>query len=417
MPSPHERRRNNIRTGIFVSVALILAALITMLLTDWWEKYFVSKEHYAVVYPVSVGVKDLKKGSDVRIGGMNMGQVESVTTRKEDEALKDIRVAFALDKDVKLYQGAKIYVMGPLIGSGAWLEIPCVGDSSAEVPLGHEFTGAESESVISLLSNPDHPIIRNTTEFTGFLAQMPQKYDQQIAPIFADVQELTRRVVHDDWPLWAFAVDQIMVWALELTDDLDAAVADGRSLLKHADTVVVENREGLGLVVDNLADASDDVKELTAHVNAETIAKVDTLLTRAQTGLDGAIAAVETLRTDYEGWAADLGEVLTNGHLASQQLKLALIEVRRSPWKVLYRPTKDELQHELLYEATRSFAVAAADLKAAAASANRILENHGDELRADQTLVDAVSRNLLEPLERYERAQQRLTEVLFDDGS
>ena len=48
----------------------------------------------------------------------------------------------------------------------------------------------------------------------------------------------------------------------------------------------------------------------------------------------------------------------------------AMIEIRRSPWKVLYRPTEKELENELLYEATRSFAVAAADMKAASVSVN-----------------------------------------------
>ena len=118
------------------------------------------------------------------------------------------------------------------------------------------------------------------------------------------------------------------------------------------------------------------------------------------------------MRDDYETWSVDISESLGNASLASQQLKLAMIEIRRSPWKILYKPTDNELEHELLYEATRSFAVAAADMKAASISVNRILERHGDEVAQDRELYERITRALLDPLERYEKAQQLLFDVL-----
>ena len=80
--------------------------------------------------------------------------------------------------------------------------------------------------------------------------------------------------------------------------------------------------------------------------------------------------------------------------------------------KAIETPTENELEHELLYEATRSFAVAAADMKAASVSVTRLLDKFGDKIASDQELADRITRVLLDPLERYEKAQQQLFDVL-----
>ena len=72
-----------------------------------------------------------------------------------------------------------------------------------------------------------------------------------------------------------------------------------------------------------------------------------------------------------------------------------------------------ELEHELLYEATRSFAVAAEDLKAASASVRRVLDNHGELVAEDAELFDRVKRGLLDSLDKYEKAQSNLFDILI----
>ena len=91
-----------------------------------------------------------------------------------------------------------------------------------------------------------------------------------------------------------------------------------------------------------------------------------------------------------------------------------MIEVRRSPWKVLYQPDVKEVEHELLYDATRSFAMATADLKAASRTVQEILARYPAQLDANPELQERVQRNLIEPLERYEAAQERLLDILFE---
>jgi hypothetical protein len=178
-------------------------------------------------------------------------------------------------------------------------------------------------------------------------------------------------------------------------------MTDGRA-------VVAENREPIKTAVANVQDVTQRIKD-------ETVDKVHALLDQGQEGLDSALATLKNIQVDYAGWTTDVGETLGNASIASQQLKLAMIEIRRSPWKVLYRPSADELQHELLYEAARSFAVAAADLKAASASVQRAIDSNSPEVLKDAESFKRIQQSLVESLERYEKAQQRMLDVIIAD--
>ena len=85
--------------------------------------------------------------------------------------------------------------------------------------------------------------------------------------------------------------------------------------------------------------------------------------------------------------------------------------MRRNPWKLLYRPAADELENELLYEAARSFALAATDLRATSESVERILRNHGDRLGESEGVLERINGELQRSLENYTKAQQDLMEA------
>ena len=104
---------------------------------------------------------------------------------------------------------------------------------------------------------------------------------------------------------------------------------------------------------------------------------------------------------------------LASGRLAAQQIKLAMIEVRRSPWKLLYKPEKAELEHELLYEAARTFAMAVSDLRATSQTAERLLSN--PRIETDPELQRRITQFLGTRIENYENAQQQLLDVLLSE--
>jgi len=378
-------------------------------------------DSYTVMFDVASGVSNLKRGSDVRVGGVQMGQVTAINPKLEPgQAFREIAVDFNVDRRITIYANAHVLVSGPLIGSDAWLDIPDVGDPSAGKPPGGQLVGIPSVGMLTGLLGSENAgkanqMVENARAFTSFLARVPNEYDSRIAPTIENLNAASgdaRAVIADlrqnRWPTWADAVDDVMTWATGATGKLDSAIAQGEGLFTDSRAVIGENRQEIKSIVGNVQSATD-------RINTQTIDKVHKLLDTGQDGLADAVKVIEGLRVDYASWATDLGEALANANLAAQQLKLTTIETRRSPWKLLYRPSSQELEHELLYEAARSFAIAAADLKAASSSVRRVLDEHGDSLASDQEAYRRLERNLIDSLANYEKAQQRLLDVMLAD--
>src|SRR5688572_9034819 len=104
MPSMSERQRNNVKAGVFVTIALLLGILVVMVLTDALERLRRQTRDYTVVYNVDSGVPNIKRGSEVRVGGLRMGRVDTVQARlaPNSKAIKDIAIKFNLDDIAQL---------------------------------------------------------------------------------------------------------------------------------------------------------------------------------------------------------------------------------------------------------------------------------------------------------------------------
>ncbi len=81
-------------------------------------------------------------------------------------------------------------------------------------------------------------------------------------------------------------------------------------------------------------------------------------------------------------WRRKAGRMVANLQITAGQLKLAAVEIRRSPWRLLHRPDDQEYETDNLYDAARSFALAAGALEASAASLQSVLEY--DAVEKDQ---------------------------------
>lgn len=420
MASPNERTRNNVRMGVFVTFALFLALVIVFALSDILTKLTHKTDEWTVRFPIRSGVMYIKPGSEVRVGGVELGRVTAVEPRYPDDPMASfeyVDVRFELDNKVRLYSDAMVLASSQLIGAEGWLDIPHVGTPAAGDP--DEFIeGSESLGMLATLLGPD------TAAKTGdFLNMLPDEYHNRIIPIMDDVKDTTGRVrttvagfTDETWPQWREQIDATLVNVESATRKADALMDDGRRVASDIQEVIAENRPHVLAAVENAEQLTGDWIEITAHVREEVVPKVTGLLDTGQDGLDRAVATIQRLREDYEGWSVTLGETLAAANLTGQQLKLASIELRRAPWKLLHRPSQRELEHELLYEAARTFALASADLKAASESVQRVLDNYGDEILTDPDARERIRRSILDPVDNYTKAQERLMDILFRDA-
>ncbi len=413
MPSLHERTRNNVRAGIFVTVAIALALATVLVLSDVWQTLSKPFHQYTVTFDVASGVQNISPGAAVRVGGMQMGKVKQVRPMIADGVFQEvIEIDFSLDSRVRLYDNATVMITSALIGEGANLEIFNLGGDPAEPS--EEADAAERTPAVLA----DGGVLEGTPgigALAGILGPANAVKAEMIIDDFkatsGNIRQLTQRINQDDWPRWADDITEVMSWATSATERVDDLLIEGRGLFADTRGVVAENRESIGAIVTNAQSTSEDMKSVMSRVRTETVDKVHALLDTGQEGLNQASAVLKDLRMDYGIWATDVTETLAAARLTAQQLKLTSIEIRRSPWKLLYRPGRSELEHELLYEAARSFALAGSDLKASSHSARRLLEHHRDEL--DEETVKRINEFLGDSLERYSNAQQRLVDVLL----
>jgi ABC-type transporter Mla subunit MlaD len=416
MPSLSERHRNNVKAGLFVSVSLLLGLAVLIVLGDVFENLSRSVDAYTVTFDVKTGVGNLKKGSDVRVGGVKQGKVLEVDLEPEPgQPLRTIEVKFEINDHIKLFSDAEVLVMAPLIGADGWLEIPDVG-SSNQPPLNGIITGvstpalltgllgSEKAELLDQIFSDGSATMASIRNFTDGLPNLDGEYERRVVPILEKVNNIatnTDEVVTDfhanKWPKWSQALDEALDNAARVTGDVKAMVEDNRARI---DSFIA------------------DAEGLAHELNSETVKKANQLLDKGTEGLESAKTLLNDLRMDYPLWATDITDGLASVNLAAQQLKLATIEIRHSPWKLLYRPQPKEEEYELLYDATRNFALAAADLKTASVAVRRIIEQPVDgsaPLPLDQATVERLQKHLLDSLNTYQTAQQQLMDVLLTE--
>ncbi len=439
MASLTERNRNNVRAGVFVSVVIILAMAVVFVLGDV-KSYFGPRHHtYDVVFPFSAGVENIHGGAGVRVGGMPMGKVLEVKTIPDPQATEDtsfvdhILIRFTLDQKVRLYHNALIRVEASLIGAESWLDIDDLGEGDP-MKDGDTLTRAGSPPANLLdtamgedmedMKEQARTIMNNVKNFSETLATVQEDYENEVRPVLKDVREMVALARDEHWQQWLNSIDQAMAWIEAAPDDLNELLDEGKAMMADARSVVTENREKIDHIIDDVEVTTANSREITGRINNETIDKIHRVLDNAGEGLDSALAIIDKAGMDYEGWSTDVQATLGGAMQASKQLELTMIEVRRNPWKLLYRPTTDELEHELLYDAARSFAYAAADLRAATTTANLILERSkgvegetGEQLdpEARSLLMERLKTTLIDPMDHYEKAQRKLFDIILAD--
>ena len=105
---------------------------------------------------------------------------------------------------------------------------------------------------------------------------------------------------------------------------------------------------------------------------------------------------------------------------AGDQLKLAAIEVRSQPWRLLHEPDTKELSTQALYDATRSYASAASDVRAASEALSQVsLMQRTGATMSDTDLAKNLadlSERLRTSMEGFSAAERKLLETLVNEG-
>ncbi len=466
------QKSDNFKAGLFVIVGLVAALVAVFLMTDI-EGLFTKTQAVQVRFSLKDGLKGLKRGASVTIGDFPAGQVTRIEDESEDGRVVAKIVTFEIPFKYKLYDNAVIELDVPPLGSGTELNIRSVGyDASAEqeeaivvqgvrvvrldrdgniikVPadLAGRYTAADimaqgsretvdrsgrvrlgdsweyaydpsqslrggvapSQMIVDLVHEIGidevqrqqlRNIITNLEVFTDTVAANKQ----DVTEIIANVKQITGDVklvtagVRERRQQWWDRIDSI-------TANTDDAVTSAKAILAENRPVI---REGIA----KGRDALDNAEQVTARLKGETLDKITAALDKADAGIEDIKTTTEQLKTLVVTQKPVLERMIANMRLTSDQLKLAAIEIRRSPWRLLYTPSDKELETDNLYDAARSFALAAGTLNSTAESMQAMLDKMDGRVDPADKNLRLMLENLHETFEKYAEAEKHFWDTL-----
>jgi ABC-type transporter Mla subunit MlaD len=349
------------------------------------------------------------------LGGQKVGRVAAIdfTSAPQPDAI-DVKIR--VREDLELREDAVVQLVIPLLGANSQVNIVSLGTPSAHV--------ADEETPIdgalappSFLAQagygPDQQqqvkhILTNLDETSAWLNEFRQTLEVDITSASERLDHILENMdaiaadLGEKWPQWSGRADSILAATDEqigpLFADARAGVEDVRRAVGKAEGVLDENREDIRSTVAN-------VEELSRRLNGDAYEDFQAVLERATAALDNFSTTAEEARKLIELNGPQLGLIIANARLASDQLKATAVEVRHAPWRLLYQPGRKEFENELLYESVRTYAGAVSDLRATAATLRNVAET-GSTTSDDTRTVDEIVADLQEAFDRYEKAER-----------
>ena len=187
-----------------------------------------------------------------------------------------------------------------------------------------------------------------------------------------------------------------------LKQEFDAA--DPESLMSLVKYEV--NRDNDDSVVSSLKQVAAELEKAIPAITDE----ITKTLAKAQSALDTAQSTLQDVK-DFtsdervEKIISDITEVGTNLKLMSQEL-------RRAPWKLLYKPKEKEFKIQALVDSAGSFAAGAESLNTSALRLQVMLEEADDEHQVDKQKLEAMISKLEASFNRFQEAERKFWEEL-----
>jgi len=422
---------------VLASVVAFLAVVV--ILSDFAS--FGGTRRYAVAFPLELGTPGLAVGADGSIGMIKVGRVASIEPRPEGALPEDdaddhdephVRVTVEIDETYTLRAGAIGGLVVPILGSQSLVNFDDLGtgeplDENAIIrgtlapPLILRASGigpGEIEQVQSIITRIES-ISGNVDAATADARRIMR---DDVGPILDDVEAVTGNAreitgnVRERVPGWSDAIDRLVARGERIADEVRLAVDDVRALIDESTQgisdlrgVVAENREDLRTTTDNVA-------ALTAEARETTLPRINEALAEGRAAVETAAEALERMEASLVTDLPEISRILGNARIASNNLKLAMIEIRSAPWKLLYTPGEEEAEKTMLHDTVRTYANAVSDLADAATALRALHDRYGGNVAAEQPeRLDLVLDQLEASFDAYRQVEQEWFRMILEE--
>ena len=430
--------RNNVVAGLFLILSIVLAVAISFILTDIQDK-FTKRTEYGVRFSTDIGVAGLQPGAEVTFGGLTVGKVKTINEMVEKdpssglEVVRHHDVIIAVRSDLVLFEDAYADLALPLLGGVSRINIPSAGTGPIEgsaaggngmLDPGEMIRGRFAPSILSQLgfSTEEALAIKETihevraiSENVGEVSESVKRMVLSLEPEFgqgvddgkstiANVREFSEKLNGDDG--WSTRVDSILGSADDAAKKLEPVISDAQATIGEAKGMIEENRPKVSSILDN-------VNETTERVKVKTMDQIDELLDKGSLALGSYKEVADNANGLLLSNQPKISSAMSSARDIGVQGKLFVEEIRAQPWRLLKKPSEEDLLREPIYEAARSYARAVSDLRVASEALDAAVLNAAtnpdpsavEEIREIAGVVDEAYR-------RYSEAEKALLERL-----
>jgi phospholipid/cholesterol/gamma-HCH transport system substrate-binding protein len=366
-----KRERNDLKAGIFILLSLVLIVGVIIAIKGIGRLLEPSQEA-TVVFNLSDDIGGLRAGGDVRIGGFKVGVVRDIELIESPGKAPQIVVRCSVPARFQIRKDARVRVQDTLTGS-SWLNFDSLGTPGGPLLAGTDTLTGRPSAMSTLLASASDvaPEIRDTVRDVRTVT-VP-KVNNAVDHYTLVAQHGTALIKHV-----RSKIDPIVDRYYALADTAKDAAG-------HLRDIFGETKGDFKTTMANISTATGTVKEKLPPI----MEKIDGTLTKVQTAVDSANVALEDVKvtaTNVKDVSASARSVIVgnrskiDGMIASlkttgDNLKYASAEIRRSPWRLLYKPSPGEVANLNLYDSARQFAEGANDLNDAASALRDALQD------------------------------------------
>ncbi|WP_410591542.1 MCE family protein [Amycolatopsis sp. lyj-23] len=276
------------RTGVlvsrFVAAALLLALVVCAAL--WWVFSGSGQHHVTAYFTRAVGVYP---GSDVRVLGVRIGQVDRVTPRGEQ-----VQVDMSVDGSVGVAEDTTLLVIAPSVVADRYLQFakPARGGprlpDGATIPVQRTATPVELDQLYASLDTISKALGPNGANSQGALSDLLKTGAQNLqgnGRAFNDsvrnFAQLARTLAGNSGDLFG-TVDQLQQFTTMLATN-DSQVSAVNQQLAQISGTLAANSGDLARALDGLGRALADVQGFIRDNRGALKADVDNLVTTTRT--------------------------------------------------------------------------------------------------------------------------------------
>jgi flagellar hook-basal body complex protein FliE len=398
-----KKKKNEVAVGLTVLAVLVMTIYIVVTLADW-SSLFTTQQELTVRLPYKTGLKGLGQGSPVHLGGVKIGCISDAgifESEAKAEGRNDVFVFFTM-KLPQQYQLRTDCLLAPqsnVLGGQVVLSIDDLGQDGELIRDGQVTDLKLASTLMNALksefdpNDPESLLGRVKSEFTK------ENENSVIAHLKNAVSKLDKSMS---------AISELLPQNLQ---KLDATLEAAHAAIEQMKTVV--NDERIDKIMHNLTETSSNLKLATSKLD-NTISVVSDLfqqeLKKIDATLETAHAAIKHMKTVVKDERID--KIMHNLTETSSNLKLATQEIRRAPWKLLYKPGKKEFRIQALVDSAGTFASGAETLDSTSLRLRRLMDEMNVSQDVDKERIDAMLIELEDSFNQFQKAEKKFWEEL-----